>query len=421
MTIYEISFAPATNEITRFAADFEQRCESFTGFLRGSIRYHSSLRVPFDATAAFAGTDRRVEERQPVILDGRATGNVSQYQWRQTAGTAVTLRNATGPQASFDAPQVSGSGETLEFELQVRDSANVTATDRTRIEVVDRSRLQTLVLLDSDPGEWVGNGEHLTLLAEDFDFSSLSGTFGNEFDLNFNGSQPWRLVFGTGTSAPFAVRAYDNAQRTFGLNLPVVEVVGRGHGCNIIAGRFDVSDVVFAAGLVDRLVLRFSQFCDGSSAELRGLVVYRSPFPDAHAGADQTANGGSSVALSASQSTTAAGTIAGYAWRQVAGAPVSISSASSATTSFTAPQIAAGTSTNLEFELKVTDSRGLESTDRVFVTVQGVAGTSPPPPPASGGGGGGGGGSLDRLALLCLLLLILSQRHRPGAAQPSKE
>lgn len=75
---------------------------------------------------AVAGADRSVAENTLVVLDGSASfdndaGDVLSYMWRQVAGPAVVLNNATSATPSFTAPFVGAGGATLTFELIVRD------------------------------------------------------------------------------------------------------------------------------------------------------------------------------------------------------------------------------------------------------------------------------------------------------------
>jgi fibronectin type 3 domain-containing protein len=90
--------------------------------------------------------------------------------------------------------------------------------------------------------------------------------------------------------------------------------------------------------------------------------------PTANAGADQTVNTGAAVSLRGSGSDPE-NAIAGYLWRQTGGTPVTLSNATSAQASFTAPNIATGTAT-LTFELRVTDAAGLSAADTLTVVAQ---------------------------------------------------
>lgn len=99
--------------------------------------------------------------------------------------------------------------------------------------------------------------------------------------------------------------------------------------------------------------------------------------PVANAGADRTVAEGAVATLQGSGSDSD-GTITAYSWTQTAGPAVSLSGASTATASFTAPQVSANTV--LIFRLTVTDNQGATGTDDVAVTVT----------DSTGGGGGGG-------------------------------
>jgi K319L-like, PKD domain len=91
------------------------------------------------APVANAGANASVDELASVTLDGSlssdADGDTLTYAWTQTAGTSVTLTNATSVQATFDAPDVTAvnTPDSLTFQLQVSDgslsnSATVTIT-----------------------------------------------------------------------------------------------------------------------------------------------------------------------------------------------------------------------------------------------------------------------------------------------------
>ncbi|MFZ2807813.1 MAG: PKD domain-containing protein, partial [Desulfosalsimonadaceae bacterium] len=104
--------------------------------------------------------------------------------------------------------------------------------------------------------------------------------------------------------------------------------------------------------------------------------------PTANAGPDQSVKSGASVVLDGTGSSDPDGTVAGYAWTQTdaTGTPVTLSGASAAKPTFTAPSVE--NTTTFVFSLTVTDNQGLASTaDTVIITVT----------KSSSGGGGGGG------------------------------
>ena len=90
--------------------------------------------------------------------------------------------------------------------------------------------------------------------------------------------------------------------------------------------------------------------------------------PVADAGTDQTVSTGDTVTLDASGSNDPDGSIASYSWTETTSFGVSLSDASAAQPTFTAPSVSSAST--LEFQLEVTDDDGATDTDTVSVTVQ---------------------------------------------------
>jgi hypothetical protein len=99
------------------------------------------------------------------------------------------------------------------------------------------------------------------------------------------------------------------------------------------------------------------------------VVVNQAPVADA--GTDQAVSAGIQVTLDGSGSIDSDGSISQYKWTQTAGPMVSLSSLTSRQITFTAPDVAE--STNLSFQLAVTDDGGLTNSDACQVTVLPVA------------------------------------------------
>lgn len=123
--------------------------------------------------------------------------------------------------------------------------------------------------------------------------------------------------------------------------------------------------------------------------------------PNAVAGANQTVDPGAVVTLNGSASNDPNGDTLSYQWTQLSGSAVTLSNATSASATFTAPSVSSDQL--LQFELSVSDGVGSD-TAMTAVTVR----------RAAGGLGGGGGGSLGWPMLLALLAVTAMRRWFPA-------
>lgn len=90
------------------------------------------------APVADAGTDQTVAARTSVTLDGSAStdpdGPIESYLWERVSGPDVTLANPTGPQTSFEAPDVTAPSSVL-LRLTVTDADGIAARDTVVVTV----------------------------------------------------------------------------------------------------------------------------------------------------------------------------------------------------------------------------------------------------------------------------------------------
>jgi hypothetical protein len=142
------------------------------------------------------------------------------------------------------------------------------------------STAATYLYLNSQPGDYVGQGITQTFTAADGTFTVSNGT--STVTINFSSSdnsQWWSLNFGSPRSMKFARGQYVGAQRTpfRSPTRPGIDVYGDGRGCNTDAGQFLVSDFALALdGTVARLAIDFEQHCEGGPPALYGSVRYNS-------------------------------------------------------------------------------------------------------------------------------------------------
>lgn len=109
-----------------------------------------------------------------------------------------------------------------------------------------------------------------------------------------------------------------------------------------------------------------------SKGSIKSFTTTSTPPPIANPGPDQSVFEGQAVTLNGSGSTDGGhgGTITSYQWTQIAGTTVTLSNATVANPTFTAPSDVSYPSTVLTFQLTVTSSRGPSAMDIVNITVK---------------------------------------------------
>ena len=288
---------------------------------------------------ADAGASQIVNEGTLVTLDGSASSdaedgtNIS-YLWTQTAGTPITLDNNTIAQPSFTAPMVDVNNDDLHFDLTVTDSLGTQSTDTAHVIVNNVDNPPVALITDSSGAAIsnINNNRSVTLYG---DFSSDADGAITAYSWTQTAGTPI-VNPGASNTSSFSFTAPDDAGNTIDIQLTVTG----------------------EAGLVQ-------------SSTTATLTLINQP-PVADAGSAQLVVEGNSVTLDGTASSDIDGAIASYAWIQTAGTSASLVNANTANPSFTAPDVAAGTTDNLSFQLTVTDAYGASDSASVVISVEDV-------------------------------------------------
>ncbi|MGD8593809.1 MAG: hypothetical protein PVF82_13295, partial [Gammaproteobacteria bacterium] len=273
---------------------------------------------------ANAGGDQSVVAGESITITGSGSdsdGNITSYAWSRVAGPVVTFNPANTAVVSFTAPSLTAT-ETVTLQLTVTDNDGATASDEVDITILPANRPPS-VTAGVDRLANVGQQVALTATASDDDGTIEAYKWTNE---TANGPT---IMFSADTNASVSFVAPEVTRRT-SLTL-----------------RVTVTDN------------------DGAIASADVIVTINAP-PIANAGTDQQVSVGAVVTLNGNGS-DADGTIGSYLWRQSGTPAVLLSSADTASTGFTAPQV--DQPTVLTFRLTVSDNDGATASDVVAVTV----------------------------------------------------
>jgi hypothetical protein len=149
----------------------------------------------------------------------------------------------------------------------------------------------TSLLLDSEPGEPIGDGQFYFFTPDDGEFRSgfdspdhyephPNGYVSLRFSGIAGGRGSWSLQFAAPPGDPLGVTAYEDAVPIFrqGPGQPGLQVSGPGRLCGGTFGRFEVNQVAFDAdGVLAAFWATFEQTCAG--AVLRGEIRYNAIVP----------------------------------------------------------------------------------------------------------------------------------------------
>ena len=141
----------------------------------------------------------------------------------------------------------------------------------------------TVLVMDSDPGEFIGGGLNYYYTLADGVFDIGRGSYDNGVGLTFDGNQiSWTLGFGAPGAAPLQVQNYENAVNlSLDKSRPRIGVNGDGRACEG-SGHFEVKQIVYGEG--DTIIsfhATFTQYCGPTQhgPALTGEILFNSSDP----------------------------------------------------------------------------------------------------------------------------------------------
>ena len=297
---------------------------------------HRLYTIMVSGPSADAGDPQTVTEGDTVTLDGTRSrdtrGGVSlTYLWEQTSGPPVTLSNAAMAGPTFTAPKV-GEDTDITFTLTVMDTGSLADKDTVIITVNDAPN--TAPDVDAGVNQNVTEGD--TVL--------LSGTASDKDPEDTVLTYEWT----------------HNTTLTIDLQ-----------NATALSTSFTAPDV--SANTTVLFTLNVSDGAAHATDAVMIAIADTNTPPSADAGYPRTVTEGDTVTLDGRRSNDPEdGNSLSYLWAQTSGPRVTLIGPSTATPTFTAPNVAGDT--DITFTLTVTDSGSFTDTDNVTITVQDTLG-----------------------------------------------
>ncbi len=295
--VLEAKYSPA-GDVQALAIDYEMHCYGQAPALFGSVRFNSLVeRGPYLSAApaaVFEGDGEpqylgfRISLSKRVATDVSvdfATGGgtaVAGTDYEAAAGSVVIPAGQTGAQVGVRVlgNKVAQPDRTLLLTLANAVGAPFGFAQATGT-IFDDDAIRTLIRLDSQEGDYVGAGQHLTLRPPlDGTVATTGGA--NDLEVRFNGLSWWTFHFTPPAGRTLTVGAFEGATRWpfQEPTVPGLSVGGEGRGCNTLTGRFDVLQADYGpSGEVQALAIDFEQHCEGMVPAFFGAIRINSTVP----------------------------------------------------------------------------------------------------------------------------------------------
>src|SRR5262245_19684735 len=143
---------------------------------------------------------------------------------------------------------------------------------------------ETAIHLESDPGEFLGEGGVRQFSTADGSITALTNPR-RGVTVRFSGLVEWTFAFAPPLGSRLARGAYEQAVELAAEAgpTPALSIDGEHRSCERVRGRFEVLEVVYGRdGSVERFAATFEHHCEGAGPALRGTILVNAsgpPFP----------------------------------------------------------------------------------------------------------------------------------------------
>ena len=286
--VRDISF-DAAGVVSRLHLLYEQHCEGEVPALFGEIRLKRSVGAgvvaePSSVTwpetypttnSTTVPVTLRAFGTNPVIVSSvRMTGSQpGDFVVRSDECTGVPLEAGDVCEVFVRfVPRAAGPRTAV---LAVKDNAG-----RTRYVQLDGAGVtgRTSWSMRGDEDDYIASGQTYSYTPANAMIAASGDRSLVRAAVEGRSGEVFRAEFDPGDGDILSVGTYTGATRyPFNGSGPGLSVAGNGRGCNTVTGSFTIKQIGFSRvdGSLERLLVDFVQYCDGSTAALRGSIAYR--------------------------------------------------------------------------------------------------------------------------------------------------
>jgi hypothetical protein len=204
--------------------------------------------------------------------------NQISYQWLDISNSGILFESPNAVQTNFSIPET--LTENIIVGLQVSNEFGDIAVTQTEINNLEG--VETFIAVDSEDGDFIGQGKKWLLTSDNGNFFSRTNNIEQDYiHIDFNGDSQWSLDLRAPSGETLTVRKYiDVAGYPFqSPSEPGLRYSGDGRSCTKGLREFEIYEIEFdTLGELSKLALNFSQSCRDTEPPLHGVVRYNSTY-----------------------------------------------------------------------------------------------------------------------------------------------